>query len=85
MGWTAAVAYLINCTGAFDVKYNEFNFVKYSEGPDSRVQSTADGAGLFSFILTIFGVFWGAFFIYSALEFLLSAAVTQWYFSKDPR
>ena len=76
VGWTAAIAYLVNCTGAFDVKYNEFNFVRYSEGADSRVQSQTDGVGLFSFMLMIFAVFWGAFFIYSTLEFLLSAAVT---------
>lgn len=85
VGWTAAVAYLVDCTGAFDVKYNEFDFVRRTEGADGRVLEKVDGTGMVSFILLIFAVFWGAFFIYSALEFILAAAVTQWYFSADPR
>ena len=39
VGWTVAVTYLINCTGSFDVKYNEFDFVKLSEDSDGRVKS----------------------------------------------
>ncbi|CAL5995216.1 Plasma-membrane_choline transporter and transmembrane domain-containing protein [Hexamita inflata] len=82
--WTVGAAYLYQCGGSFDVKYNSFSFVTITENPVTHIITrSTDSLSLFWFVLIIFAVIWGVFFIYSVLEYLLSSMVTQWYFQME--
>lgn len=84
--WTVGGAYYFNCMGEFDVKYNEFNFKKIEEDETTHViTQTTDSLNLVLFLVLVFAIIWGVFFFYSCLEFIISAVVTQWYFSEEPR
>ncbi|CAL5995220.1 Plasma-membrane_choline transporter and transmembrane domain-containing protein [Hexamita inflata] len=84
--WTVGAAYFYNCMGKFDVKYNEFNFYIQSVDPTTHlITQDIDYLNLFFFLVIVFAIFWGVFFFYSVLEFILSSMITQWYFSTDPK
>jgi len=74
--WTIFAAYYFNCMSSFDVKYNDFSFIKFSETEDGQIIQKADSLNLALFLVLVFAVLWGLFFLYAAMEYIISAVVT---------
>lgn len=75
--WTIGAAFIFNCTGVFDVKYNQYNFITVSVDPVTKVfTQTVQSWDLLKFVYIVFGVFWGLFFLYACLEYIFSSLVT---------
>lgn len=75
--WSIGAAFLYQCCGVFDVKYNNFNFLIVTQDPITKVfTEKTDWLSLSLFLTVVFAVLWGVFFIYACLEYTLSSMVT---------
>jgi len=77
LAWTicATVGYFV--TGQYNSRYGSFTFDLYDG--TKVVSSPWDWI---NFLILVYAVIWGTFFIYDVMEYVIGASVAQWYFTR---
>lgn len=81
--WTCLGAYLVNISGNYDATTNSFDFVDISRDDKYYITRKWNYVTSTEFVFFVFAAIWGVFLCYCLLEYLISAMVVQWYFTRD--
>lgn len=83
LGWSLPAAYLMYLSGAYDSSTNTYNFETITRDASFLLITTTNYYQILWYIVLVFGVIWGATFLYGMLEYTITAVIVIWYFNRD--